>query len=306
MPKKVMVVSGDESAVSVLERTLGRQGHMVIIESDSVAALERASRERPNLVIVDKDIEPLSPRELCGALQAREEMKLVPTILMFSSKEYPEGMSLMQKVGVDDYILKPINVIEVTDKLGIAMSLGQGAGGFDKTTGLPDARAFEAEVTGRISETRPMTVCLLRIRNFRPFIRVYGEGAATKPYAVLKEIFSDIAANYSVADLSFAKLTNDTFGMVCDADFAERLSEEIIGLFDNRIYICYSDRDLAKGYVVVVDQHDTKHRYALMCLNIVGTSSKNRELLDYPAIRNRCEAMADELLGVAGSCYVID
>ena len=306
MPKKIMVVSGDDSAVTMLQRTLKRQGHMVIVEADSVMALERVTQERPNLVIVDKDVEPVSAGALCKSLQTHEETKLIPTILMFSSKEYPEGMGMLQELNADDYLVKPINVIEVTDKLAIAMSLGHAVGGFDRLTGLPDAQAFEGEVGERLSEEHPIAVCFLHIRNFRAFVRAYGDGAAAKPYSVLKDVFSDIAANYSVADLFFAKITDDTFAMVCDADFAERISEEIIGLFDNRIYICYSDRDLAKGYVVVVDKQENKHRYALMCLNIVGISGKNRPLFDYSIIRKTCEAMADGAMDVAGSGYLID
>ena len=128
--------------VRVAQRAMDRRFQLLCLN----IVLEQVKAQRPSLDIVDKDIEPLGAHELCSALDTRDEMKRVPKILMFPSKQYPEGMAMMERVGVDDYILKPINVIEVTDKLAIAMSLGHAAGGFDSSTGLPDVQAFEGEI----------------------------------------------------------------------------------------------------------------------------------------------------------------
>ena len=72
-PLRVLVVDDNEDAAAMLAMLLESQGHRVMVEHDSHAALARARRERPDACVLDIGLPEIDGNELARRLHAQPE-----------------------------------------------------------------------------------------------------------------------------------------------------------------------------------------------------------------------------------------
>jgi len=106
---KILVVEDEPTLLETLEYNLTRQGYHVITASDGVTAVERARRERPDVILLDIMLPKMDGFEVCRTL--RKEMN-VP-ILMLTARDDEIDKVVGLEVGADDYLTKPFSMREL-------------------------------------------------------------------------------------------------------------------------------------------------------------------------------------------------
>jgi len=106
---KILVVEDDGTLRTTLEYNLTKQGYSVFSAADGLEAIEKARREKPELVILDIMLPKLDGLEVCRIL--RQEM-IVP-ILMLTARAEEIDKILGLEVGADDYMTKPFSMREL-------------------------------------------------------------------------------------------------------------------------------------------------------------------------------------------------
>ena len=115
MPKRIMIIDEDPDLLELLNVAFRDEGYNVIV-STSGEILELIYEMAPDLLLLDVQITP-SPRnggELCIDLKARRGTKRLPVIL--ASGE-PDMQDLCYGCGADDYICKPFDLVQLTEKV---------------------------------------------------------------------------------------------------------------------------------------------------------------------------------------------
>ncbi|MCC6128489.1 MAG: EAL domain-containing protein [Acidobacteria bacterium] len=105
-PATILVVDDDAEIRLILDTLLSSAGFRVKQAGDGTAALEMASRERPDLVILDALMPRLSGWEVCATLKSQPETRGIPILLLTVKSEIRDLIASMQ-VGADDYVTKP-------------------------------------------------------------------------------------------------------------------------------------------------------------------------------------------------------
>ena len=99
----MLVVEDEESFVDALTVSLRREGFLVHVARDGVAALEAFDEVRPDLILLDVMLPKLSGVDVCREIRKRSQ---VPIIMVTAKSEEIDAVVGLE-VGADDYVSKP-------------------------------------------------------------------------------------------------------------------------------------------------------------------------------------------------------
>ncbi len=99
----------------MLTRSFSREGHRVLAVSDGRAAVDRASTDSFDIVLLDVALGPgPDGYEVCRTLRARRNV--VP-IIMLTALDSEADAVLGLEAGADDYVTKPFGLAELRSRI---------------------------------------------------------------------------------------------------------------------------------------------------------------------------------------------
>ncbi len=122
MGKQVILYVDDESdALRAIGMGLETRGYHVLSASNGAEALEIVKTHVPDLIIADLRMQPMNGFELYHEIKKRKKFETTPFFFLTAVDE-PMAQKYGQKLGVDAYITKPVDVDElvmaIKNKLG--------------------------------------------------------------------------------------------------------------------------------------------------------------------------------------------
>ena len=120
MGKKILVIDDEPLVVEVLKIRLRMNNYQVITACDGVEGVERALREKPDLIILDIVMPGLDGYQVCQKLKEDGKTKTIPVIILTAlgqSAERKKGFSF----GAYDYIFKPYDDEELLNSIERAL-----------------------------------------------------------------------------------------------------------------------------------------------------------------------------------------
>ena len=112
MPK-ILVAEDERDIRDLIAFTLQFAGFEVVLAANGVEAVELASRERPDLILLDVRMPKMTGYQACEALKGLPEMSSIP-IVFLSAKGQESEIQQGLDVGAVDYILKPFAPDDLT------------------------------------------------------------------------------------------------------------------------------------------------------------------------------------------------
>jgi two-component system sensor histidine kinase/response regulator len=107
----VLVVDDQPINVQLLKKKLEREGIRVTTAYSGLEALDKVSKDRPDLILLDVMMPDMDGIEVCQRLQAHEDTHSIPVIFI-TARSSKEGKLEGLGVGAVDYITKPIDLDE--------------------------------------------------------------------------------------------------------------------------------------------------------------------------------------------------
>jgi DNA-binding response OmpR family regulator len=114
--RTVLGVDDDPVIVKLLQVNFEMEGYKVLTAPDGEEGLERAQRDRPDIVILDVMMPRLNGLEVAKALKADPETMNIPVVLL-SAKAQVSDIQAGQSLA-DEYITKPFDPLELLDRVG--------------------------------------------------------------------------------------------------------------------------------------------------------------------------------------------
>jgi len=103
----VLVVEDSKTIQSVLKYFLELEGYEVLLAKEGAAGLEMAKRHRPRVIVTDFNMPGMNGMTLAKELRSDPTTRSI-AILMLTSEASVEREAQALSIGVDDYILKPV------------------------------------------------------------------------------------------------------------------------------------------------------------------------------------------------------
>src|SRR5436305_2476898 len=111
----ILVVDDESDLREMLSRSFSREGHRVMAVADGRAAIDRASTEHFDIVLLDVALGPgPDGYEVCRSLRARRNV--VP-IIMLTALDSEADAVLGLEAGADDYVTKPFGLAELRSRI---------------------------------------------------------------------------------------------------------------------------------------------------------------------------------------------
>lgn len=151
--RRVLLVEDEPGLVLTLTDRLKSEGYEVGSASDGPAGLERATREPWDVILLDVMLPGMSGFDVCRDIRQRN---ITTPIIMLTARGQVVDKVLGLKLGADDYLTKPFDMLELTARVEVQLrratsaSAGQTTAQFGnivvdfrKATVLRDGKALE-------------------------------------------------------------------------------------------------------------------------------------------------------------------
>ncbi len=116
MRKKILCVD-DSSVVLLMEKLiLAKADYHLITAATGREAVDKAKREKPDLILLDVVMPVMDGFEACRHLRADDETREIPIIMVTTRGEAP-NVEHGFVTGCNDYVTKPIDSIELLTKV---------------------------------------------------------------------------------------------------------------------------------------------------------------------------------------------
>lgn len=102
----VLVVDDSPTAQRLIRETVESGGYRVLTASDGAEAIEVATRERPDLIVLDIILPKKNGFQVCRHLKAIPETGEIKVVLL-SSKNHEMDILWGKRQGADGYLTKP-------------------------------------------------------------------------------------------------------------------------------------------------------------------------------------------------------
>lgn len=173
MKEKLLLIEDEPSLALTLEDRLCSEGYQVHSEADGLAGYERALREAFDLLVLDLHLPGKEGLEICRDL--RRQGKDLP-ILMLTARGQVIDKVLGLKLGADDYLTKPFDMLELLARIEALLRRGRkdGAGAAASRFRFGDVVVdFEAAEVAKAG--RPIDLSALELRLLRYFLEKRGK-----------------------------------------------------------------------------------------------------------------------------------
>ena len=107
--KTILVVDDEKAIINLLRINLEKEGYSVIEANDGLEAIDIATNQKPDLILLDVMIPKLDGLSVCKRIK---NMMNVPIIIV-SAKDEELDKIVGLELGADDYITKPFSVREL-------------------------------------------------------------------------------------------------------------------------------------------------------------------------------------------------
>lgn len=120
--ERILVVDDEAANRRLLGEILSPLGYVVSQAADGDEALAAVSNQPPDLILLDVMMPRLDGYAVCRAVKGDPRTRLVPIIMLTSLDQLPDKIKAVD-IGVDEFLTKPFNVVELTTRVRSLLSM---------------------------------------------------------------------------------------------------------------------------------------------------------------------------------------
>jgi DNA-binding response OmpR family regulator len=108
---KILYVEDERAIADLVRENLEEQGHQVLLARSAAQGLEAAARERPDLILLDIGLGPLSLDGwgLFAELRARPQSRSIPVVALTARAHRVADRERALREGFAEHVTKPID-----------------------------------------------------------------------------------------------------------------------------------------------------------------------------------------------------
>ncbi len=122
---KILVVEDEKDIRELIHFNLFTKNYSVVLAADGEEAIDIASKELPNLILLDIMLPKKNGIDVCLQLKAMNATKNIP-IIMLTAKGEEEDVVKGLNAGADDYIVKPFSPKVLLARVGVQLRKSDG------------------------------------------------------------------------------------------------------------------------------------------------------------------------------------
>ncbi|MCF7894909.1 MAG: diguanylate cyclase [Candidatus Omnitrophica bacterium] len=309
--RKILIISSDQKLKEVLNFCFDGWGYEVYLQKPSEKKLELHDLEKiksvsPDVIVVDVQSARSTQLDICKHLKNDFLTTFVPVITLIN-KRHLRNQLLGVKQGVDDYLIKPPDPLDLRMRIEIALRRAHHSINANTLTGLPGARILEDITREKFKKKKHFSFCYVDIDNFKSFNDLYGYQRGDKVIVQTAYMLQLVVTKAGGRDDFVSHIGGDDFSFVTTPDKYEKVCNYFIKLFDNIIPFHYEDEARKFGFVVIHDRNRKVREVPLMSVSLaVVNKDANSTIKNMIQLNERISEVKKFLKKTSKSCYMAD
>ena len=112
----ILIVDDNSTNIELLKTQLKPYPYHLDTAEDGEEALEKIARHQPDLVLLDLMMPRISGFEICQRIKNDKKTQFIPIIVITALQEPSDKLKAIE-LGADDFLVKPINRLELTTRI---------------------------------------------------------------------------------------------------------------------------------------------------------------------------------------------
>lgn len=303
MAKKILIIDDSPFFRGQLKLTLSKE-YEVVEAGTGAEGLDLVKIEKPDLVLLDVVMPDYSGFEICRILRESESNNLMP-IIMITSQDAQEDILVGLELGADDYVKKPFNERELVSRIKNIFRRIDRNRNANPLTGLNGNLEIERDVTSRITRGLSFAVIYVDLDNFKAYNDVYGFSNGDRIIVLTADILKDQVGLWGNSDDFVGHIGGDDYIMVSTPDKAEKICQEVIAEFDEKVLNFYNEEDRERGVITTKNRKGEVDTFPLMSISLAIVTNERREINNYVEVGDIASDVKKKLKTMPGSnCFV--
>jgi two-component system, OmpR family, alkaline phosphatase synthesis response regulator PhoP len=118
--RQKILIMGDGSSTLKIKATLEAENYNVVKIPGGFSALEAVKTEKPDLVLLDTGLADLEGFKICEQLRTSSRYWWIPVMVLSERGGVKNRVEAFES-GVDDYVTKPFNPVELRARVGMIL-----------------------------------------------------------------------------------------------------------------------------------------------------------------------------------------
>ena len=301
----VLIVDDEPQVVQLLKRVLERAGFETVSVSDGRAAHEAAVDWRPDIILLDLMLGPVTGDQVLADLRKDFRTRLIPVVFLTVRSSIKDKVEHLM-AGADDYVTKPFIGEELVARLRAVIMRATTTRELSPLTGMSGNSDILREISERLRTHKEFAVLYPDIDNFKSYNDHYGfirgDDVIKTLAAIILEVLEE---NYSPAHFA-GHVGGDDFVILTEPAQAEEVAAEITRRFDDAVPTLYDAADRQRGWIESEDRTGNNYRTSLVSLSTGIVIAKPGAFGSAPALASRAAEVKGVAKRIPGSKWVVD
>lgn len=303
---KVLFITGDANLKRVLEFCFKGWGYDVFFEASPESDIEKIIKISPDVIVVDALSATKSQLEICDILKDNFVTAYIPIVILINKRQLRQHL-LKLRQGVDDYLIKPPDPLDLRIRVEMAIKRSQQSFYASPLTGLPGGIVIEDVLKERIKSGRPFVVGHVDIDNFKSFNDKYGYMKGDRVIMQAAYMLSTVVRSWGNKNDFTGHIGGDDFVFITTPGKYKAICQNFICMFDTVMPFHYSQDARKKGFITARDRTNKLRKLPLMSITIaLILKNSPAEYKNVIEVNERITEVKQYLKKIPGSKYMAD
>ena len=255
----------------------------------------------PALIIIHEDDIDMDVLELCETIRKNEDNSITPIIVVSSNTDKNHRVEVLSK-SVEYYIKKPIDQEYLYYTVKNIVRLMYNNRRVSPLTGLPGNVQIQAELKKRLFKKEEFAVLYFDLDNFKAYNDTYGFIKGDEIIKLTANIITKNVHDCELENVFVGHIGGDDFVSIIPTRQYEKVCQDILLEFDNKILEFYNEEDKQRGYIEVPNRKGIMEEYPLISLSIgvvEVTNNTFHNILEIGEVGAQVKHMAKVTIGSA-------
>ncbi|MDD5654602.1 MAG: diguanylate cyclase [Candidatus Omnitrophica bacterium] len=304
--KKILIISSEKNLSKVLNICFTGWGYKVHVLDTAVRDITQIKKISPDVIVVDVHSANKANLEVCTLIKDDFITAFIPVITLIDKRQL--RMQLLNlKQGVDDYLIKPPDPLDLRARIEMAIRRSQYSFYASPLTGLPGGRIIEEVLKERMKNSAAFSFGYLDIDNFKYFNDSYGYLKGDRIIMQTAYTLYTIIKKFGNSSDFIGHIGGDDFVFITTPQAYKDICHNFILAFDKIIPFHYSSQDRKQGFVLARDRTHKMKKISLMSISIaVVNRDKTNEYHNLIEMNERIAEIKQYLKNIPGSKFMAD
>ncbi|MCX7927388.1 MAG: diguanylate cyclase [Candidatus Omnitrophica bacterium] len=304
--KRIALVTDDENLKKILYFCFDGWGYEVFLLSTAALKTNTIKKISPDAIVIDVAGARKEDLAFCLLLKQDFITAFIPLITLIDKRHLRQEL-LHSKYGVDDYLIKPPDPLDLRVRIEMALKRSRYNYCCHPLTGLPGSPLIEDVLNDCIKSKKSFFLGYVDIDNFKFYNDVYGYLRGDRIIMQTAYILYTSLKHFGTKNDFLGHIGGDDFVFISFSEDIEPICRHTIFLFDALMPFHYTKEDRQRGYIIAKDRRRKFIQVGLVSLSIaLVNQSSEQPVLSIIQINERITELKRYLKEIPGSKFMVD